>query len=193
MSDRAKLVRDILSRIREGDESALDRLVPLVYDDLRRIARRHLRAERPDHTLRTTDLVHEAYLEIAPGDGEWQDRAHFMAACSTVMRHILVDHARRKGALKRGGDRIRVTLDDDISGGEPQIEEVVALHDALARLGERSPRMEKVVEYRFFGGMTVADTAEALDLSRRTVEREWTRARAYLHRALAQDAGPPDA
>ena len=192
MPDRTKHVRVLLSELREGDESALDRLLPLVYDDLRRIARRHLRGERPDHTLRTTALVHEAYIEIAGGDGEWRDRAHFMAACSTVMRHLLVDHARRKSALKRGGDRVRVTLDDELSGEDPRVEDVVELHDALSRLGEHDPRLEKVVECRFFGGMTVADTAEALDLSRRTVERDWTRARAYLHRALAPDENHPD-
>jgi RNA polymerase sigma factor (TIGR02999 family) len=169
----------------DGDRSAFDRLVPLVYDDLRRIAHRHLQLERQGHTLNTTALVHEAYVKLADQDEcTWRDRACFFAMASRVMRNILVDHARRRRAQKRGGDRVRLSLDEGLARVEQESEELLALDEALEALGERDARLERVVECRFFGGMKVEETAEALGVSKRTVERDWTRAKAYLYRAL---------
>ena len=160
--------------------------MPLVYDDLRRIAHRRLQSERTDHTLDTTAVVHEAYLALVEqATATWNDRAHFFAVAARVIRHVLIDHARRRGAQKRGGGEVRVPLQEDLVSIQtaPNID-LVALDAALAELGERDPRLERVVECRFFGGMTVQETAAALDTSVRTVERDWTRARAYLYQAL---------
>jgi RNA polymerase sigma factor (TIGR02999 family) len=171
-----------------GDEGAFDRLIVLVYDDLRAIARHHLRLDRPDHTIDTTALVHEAYIRLVRyEDGEWRGRAQFFAFASKAMRRILIDYARARRAVKRGGTRIRVPLQDDAGAVDADVAELLALDDALERLGERNERMARVVECRFFGGLSVAETAETLDCSVRTVERDWTRARAYLHYALAMD------
>lgn len=175
-----------LRRSAEGDEKALDRLFPLLYDDLRRIAHRRLRAERPGHTLDTTALVNEAYLRLVGGSGAtWESRVHFFAVAAKVMRHILVDYARRRRAEKRGGGAVRVSLQDDMVVEEPRIDDLLALDEALTALSERHERMGEVVEYRFFGGMTVKEAAQALDVSVRTVERDWRRAKAYLYRELA--------
>jgi len=161
--------------------------VPLVYDDLRRIAHRRLQSERTDHTLDTTAVVHEAYLALVDqATATWNDRAHFFAVAARVIRHVLIDHARRRGALKRGGGDVRVPLKDDLLPAEGMRRQIdlVALDHALAELGKHDPRLERVVECRFFGGMTVPETAAALEMSVRTVERDWTRARAYLYQAL---------
>lgn len=171
-----------------GDRSAFDRLLPLVYEDLRRIARRRLRQERPGHTLSTTALVHEAYLGLVDqATASWRDRAHFFAFASRVIRNILTDYARRRGAAKRGGGAVHVALQEDAAGNEPPVVELLALDEALAALAEKDPRLEQIVECRFFGGMSVKETAEALGLSLRTVERDWTRAKAYLYQALKGD------
>lgn len=163
--------------------------MPVVYDDLRRIARRRLQAERRGHTLDTTAVVHEAYLRLAENpESTWRDRAHFFAVCARVIRHVLVDHARRRGAAKRGGDAVRVTLREGIVGRSPRIIDVLALEQALQALERHDERLGRVVECRFFAGLTVAETAEALDSSRRTVERDWARAKAYLYRALTDPA-----
>ncbi len=178
----------ILSRCADGDRAAFDRLVPLVYDDLKRIAHRRLRAERTDHTLDTTALVHEAYVGLVDqATATWNDRSHFFAVAARVIRNVLVDYARRQGAVKRGGDRVRVPLRPDAAsaGGEENAVELVALDRALTELGRHDPELERVVECRFFAGMTVAETAEALGSSERTVARNWTRARAYLFDALS--------
>lgn len=190
MSREGHEVTQLLAQWRAGDRDALDRLIPLVYDDLRRIARLHLSRERPDHTLDTSALVHESYLQlVGRHEADWQDRAHFFAAVSTAMRHILVDYARRKRASKRGGgDQVRVSLEDVRPAADPpsnrHADDLILLDQALTRLGERDPRMVQVVECRYFGGMPVRDTAEALGISTRTVERDWTRAKAYLYQAL---------
>lgn len=178
-------VTRLLRRWRDGDTDALDRLLPLVYDDLRRIARRHLGGERPGHTLNTTALVNESYLNLVSGEGpDGRDRAQFFALASRVMRNVLVDYARRRRARKRGGDRVRITLEPGLASVEPPVDDLLALDEALEWLGERNGRLARVVECRFFGGMTVAETAEALEVSTRTVERDWARARAHLHRFL---------
>jgi RNA polymerase sigma factor (TIGR02999 family) len=166
--------------------AALDGSFAAFYDELRLIARRHLRHERVGHTLCTTGLVNESYLKLAArDDGRWRDRAQFFALASRAMRHILVDHARGRGTQKRGGGEVQVTLHTgtSIMRGEHLLD-VLALDEALARLGALSPRLERVVECRFFGGLSAEETAEALGTSVRTVEREWSRARAYLLRLL---------
>lgn len=185
MSRRQDRVTRLLRQGARGDEDALDRLFPLVYEDLQRVAHRRLRAERPGHTLNTTALVHEAYVRLVDRTRvEWNDRAHFFAVASRVMRHVLVDYARRKQAQKRGGGAVRVPLQEEMASVEPAFDDLLDLDDALSDLAERHERMGDVVECRFFGGMTVEETAEALSVSVRTVERDWTRAKAYLHRAL---------
>ncbi|MDX1647324.1 MAG: ECF-type sigma factor [Longimicrobiales bacterium] len=189
MTSRGDEITQLMDRWSDGDEDAFDRLVELVYDDLRAIAHRHLMMGPRDAVLDTTVLVHEAYLKLSGSeDGDWPGRAQFFAFCSTVMRRLLIDFARKRQSLKRGGARVRVTLDDAAAVVEEEVLEVLAVNEALEKLESRSPRMARVVECRFFGGMSVAQTAEALGTSVRTVEREWTRARVYLRRAL--DTGP---
>jgi len=185
-------ITQLVARWSEGDEGAFERLIELVYDDLRRIAHRHLALGAPDAVLDTTVLVHEAYLRLAgTGEAAWPGRAQFFAFCSTAMRHILIDFARRRKAEKRGGTRVRVPLVEDTASVDANIEEILVVEDALARLEQRNVRMARIVECRYFGGMSNPETAEALDLSVRTVEREWARAKAYLRQALgAQASGP---
>lgn len=170
----------LLNECADGDDRAFDRLIELVYADLRRIAHRRLQSERADHTLDTTALVHEAYLKLVPQSAaSWGDRAHFFAVASRVIRHVLIDYARRRSADKRSGG-IRVPLREDTAGVAPREVEILDLERALERLASRDPRMEKIVECRFFGGMTVEETAEALGVSTSTVDRDWARARTYL-------------
>jgi RNA polymerase sigma factor (TIGR02999 family) len=181
----AQPVTELLRDYREGNEEAFDRLFPLVYDELRRIAHHLLKRERADHTFSTTALVHECYLNLADRTQcSFQDRAHFFAIAARAMRHLLIDYARKRNAQKRGGDRQRVTLDQEMVSVEEQAADLLALDHALDQLSDRSPRMGRIVECRFFGGLTVQETAEALGVSSRTVQRDWTRAKAYLHRAL---------
>jgi RNA polymerase sigma factor (TIGR02999 family) len=175
----------LLKRSADGDRKAFQRLIPLVYGDLKGIAHRRLRRERSDHALSTTDVVHEAYLRLVPqATATWQDRVHFFAVAARVIRHVLVDHARRQGAEKRGGSAVRIPLREEIAGREGDSVELLALHRALEDLAEKDARLRDVVECRFFAGMTVAETAEAVGVSKRTVERDWTRARTYLYRIL---------
>jgi len=182
-------VTRLLAAAGRGDERALDRLVPLVYDELRGIAARRMAAERNGHTLTTTALVHEAYLELAGLDRiEWKNRAQFFAIAARLMRRILVDHAVRRGAQKRGGDRTRVTLDrvaGALAVGPEHDADLLALDDALARLEDEDGRLARVVECRFFGGMTIEETAAALEISPATVKRDWALARAWLNRELS--------
>lgn len=188
MSDTRSPITRLAEQWGSGDREAFDRLVDLVYDDLKSIAHHHLSAGRRDG-LDTTALVHEAYVKLAAvEEGTWRSRAHFFAFCSKAMRRILIDQARKQKAAKRGGARVRVPLTPEIGGTEDDTADLLALNDALERLEERSPRMAQIVEYRFFGGMSVPEAAEALEVSTRTVERDWTRARAYLHEALTLDA-----
>ncbi|MFV1986792.1 MAG: ECF-type sigma factor [Gemmatimonadota bacterium] len=178
-------VTGLLSECSSGDETAFERLIPLVYEDLRRIAHSRLRSERADHTLNTTAVVHEAYLRLVnQATATWRDRAHFFAVSSRVIRHVLIDYARRRSQQKRGGGQIMVSLRDDLTGEEPRTIELLALEEALAWLAEHDSRLERLVECRFFGGMTMEDSAAALGVSLRTAERDWTRAKAYLAQAL---------
>ena len=191
-SRNADDVTRLLGECADGDRDAFERLVPLVYDDLRRIARRRLAAEQTGHTLDTTAVVHEAYLKLVDqATATWQDRAHFFAVAARVIRHVLVDHARARNAAKRGGDAIRVPLREDLDGGAPDMVDLLALDEALERLGRHDPRLVQVVEYRFFGGMTLRDTAQALGVSRRTAVRDWKRARAYLY-TIFDEGGQAD-
>lgn len=172
----------------QGDESAQERLFPLIYDDLRRIARRHRRSLDADQTIETTGLVHEAYLRLVDWDQcEWRDRVQFFAVASRAVRSVVIDEVRRRLAVKRGGDRIQVPLDDQNLGSAGPLEEILAVHEALDKLAEEEPRMARVVECRFFGGMEIAETAEALAISPRTAERDWQRGKLYLYEILRPD------
>jgi RNA polymerase sigma factor (TIGR02999 family) len=178
-------VTSLLQRVRSGDDDALDDLMPVVYEELRRIARRHLRGQAAGHTLQTTALVHEAFLRLARGrQAGWTDRVHFYAVAATAMRQVLVDHARRRGASKRGGDYDRVGLATGDLGIDTQAELMVEIDDALQKLSALDPRLTRVVECRFFAGMSEPETAAALGVTDRTVRRDWVKARAWLHREL---------
>jgi len=174
-----------------GDREALQSLIALVYDELRKLAHHSIRSGRPDAVLDTTVLVHEAYLRLARVEAStWPSRSHFFAFCSTAMRQVVIDYARRHGAVKRGGGRVHVPLTGGMAVSDDNIAEVLVVEDALMRLEQRNSRMARIVECRFYGGMTAEETAEALSTSKRTVEREWARARVYLRHALADDDEP---
>lgn len=171
---------------RPSSQDALDRLVPGVYDELRAVARRQLAARGNGNTLSTTDLVHEAYLKLLEQQRvTWRDRPHFVALASVAMRHVLVDRARARLAEKRDGHRQRVTLDAELIAAEDQPEAMLQLNDAIERLALVEPRLARVVDCRFFGGLTDDEIAEALDVTRRTVQRDWVKARLLLRRALS--------
>lgn len=179
-------ITQLLQAHAEGDRAALDALLPLVYDELRRLAHGRLRGERAGHTLSTTALVHEAYLKLAGLNRmDWQGRAHFFAVASQAMRNVLVDYALHRKAQKRGGGRHRVSLEDIDLGAEADVEALLVLDDALRRLEARDARQAQVVACRFFGGMSIDETAHALGISAATVSRDWTMARAWLATVLA--------
>lgn len=181
-------ITGLLTAMRQGDSRARDRLIPIVYQELRKIASRYLRRERGSHTLQTTALVHEAYLRMVGGShAAWQDRTHFFAVAATVMRRILVDHARSRGAGKRGGRQVRVEWKDALAFVEGRLDEVLAVDEALSRLSRWDARQGQVVELRFFGGLTEAEIADLLGLSLRTVKRDWSLARAWLRAELEGD------
>jgi RNA polymerase sigma factor (TIGR02999 family) len=176
---------DILTELRSGRRESLDRLLPLVYAELRAIAHRQLAARDRGGTLQTTALVHEAYLKlIDQSHAQWKDRAHFLALASLAMRHVLVDRAKARLALKRGGEQRRITLDDEAIGADEQPEALLQLDEAMNRLAQVQPRLARVVECRFFGGLTEEEIAEALGVTVRTVQRDWAKARMLLRRAL---------
>jgi RNA polymerase sigma factor (TIGR02999 family) len=178
-------ITDLLLQVRQGSPDAMDRLFPLVYGELRRIAHRQLLGERPGHTLGTTGLVHETYLKLVDQTRvQWRDRAHFFALASRAMRQILVDYARRYRAQRRGGGMKRVSLSEAAPVEEKQAELVLAVHEALERLSAMNERLSRVVECRYFAGLTEEETAEALGLSARTVERDWLKAKGWLYQEL---------
>ena len=180
-----KEVTDLLIEWGEGNQEALNRLMPLVYDELRRLASRYLRNERSGHTLQTTALVHEAYLKLVDQKNtSWENRVQFFAAAAQVMRHILVDYARSRRAFKRGGDYCRLSLNDAIISSEEKDPDLLTLHEALDNLSAIDTQQSRVVELRVFGGLTVEETAEALGISPRTVKREWSMAKAWLHKQI---------
>lgn len=180
-------VTRLLAELGRGGTGALDRLVPILYNELRQIARRHMRGERLGHTLDTTALVHEAYVKLVGLDQmHWQNRAHFLAVAAQAMRRVLVDHAVGRRTQKRGGARQRVPLEDVPPGPEQPIETLLALDAALCRLEAVDGRLTRVVECRYFGGMSVEETAQALQVSAATIKRDWSIARAWLNRELRE-------
>jgi RNA polymerase sigma factor (TIGR02999 family) len=179
-------VTDLLARWSEGDVAAREALVSLVYDELRRIARRCLAGQRSDHTLQPTALVHEAYLRLVRRDSvPWQNRAHFFAMAAQVMRQILVDHARRHTAAKRGGGTVTLLFEDGPAAERSSVVDLIALDDAMQRLAALDPRQCQIVELRFFGGLSIEETAEVVDISPATTKREWATARIWLHNAMS--------
>ncbi len=178
-------VTRILDSLTDGDRSAARDLLPVVYSQLRSLANIYLNNERPDHTLQATALVHEAYLKITESKPqEWDGRSHFFRVAAAVMRHILIDHARNKGRLKRGGDRKKLPLDEAIIAFEDRAIDLVALDEALTELSRLDQRPSRVVELRFFGGLTVEETAEVLGVTDRTVKSDWATAKAWLLRTM---------
>jgi RNA polymerase sigma factor (TIGR02999 family) len=178
-------VTELLLELRDGRAGALDRLFPLVYQELHRIARRAIRGERTGHTLGTTGLVHEAYLRMADQTRlEYRDRAHFYGVAARAMRHILVDYARRHRAAKRGGAKKVIVLDEALLGVEDRAEALLALDDALSDLEKLDPRLGQVVQCRFFGGLTEEETGEVLGVTARTVRRDWLKAKGWLYHQL---------
>lgn len=178
-------ITHLLRDYADGDRAALDRLMPLLYADLKRLAQRQLRGERHRITLDTDALVHEAYFKLVDADkARPVDRSHFLGLCGRAMRQVMVDRARRRGAARRGGNARPVTLDEALIGGATQIDEVLAIDRALEQLGRHDPRLVRVVECRFFAGLTDDETAVALGVTARTVQRDWRRARAWLLLAL---------
>ena len=167
----------------EGDKAALDKLIPIVQDELRRLARSHMRRERPGHTLQTSALINEAYLRLVDGSVAWKNRSHFFGIAARLMRQILVDHARALSSLKRGGDQLRVSLSDvaDVGG---RAAELIALDEALENLAALDEQQSRIVELRYFSGLTIEETAESLNISTATVEREWRSARAWLRHQM---------
>jgi RNA polymerase sigma factor (TIGR02999 family) len=178
----------------QGDRAALDRLTPLVYDEIRRIAHRYVQREHEGHTLQTTALINEAYLRLAGSQNvAWQNRAHFFAVTAQVMRHILIDHARRRHYVKHGGEAQRVAFDEALAAedatrmSQPRAAELLALDEALDELAKLDPRKSRVVELRYFGGLSLEETAEILEVSPMTVRREWRAAKAWLYKRVMSD------
>lgn len=179
-------VTALLQRVRGGDAAAEEQLIPLVYEELRRAAEYLLRREQAGHTLQPTDLVHEGYLKLLGGEaGDARSRRHFIAIAARAMRQVLVDHARRRGAAKRGAGYVEVRVTNADAGMDVDLAELIALDDALERLGKRNPRLPRVVELRFYAGLTDDEIADVLGVTSRTVQRDWATARAWLYKELA--------
>lgn len=184
----SEAVTDLLHRVQQGERDALERLSPLVYQELHRIAARCMRGERPGHTLQPTALVHEALLRLVGAEVPWRDRVHFYAVAARQMRHILVDHARSRCRDKRGGDVLHVSLDDTADIAAPERIDLLELDDALKALAAFDQRKHDIIELHYFGGLTVEETALALRVSPKTVQRELRLAEAWLHHALRTPA-----
>ena len=184
-STSAPQVTELLLHCGQGDPCAREKLIPLIYGELRRIARNHLRNERAGHTLQSGALVNEAYLRIfGEQSPEWKNRAHFFGVAAQVMRHILVDHARQRAAAKRGGGAPRIALDPHLAIPQTRDMDILALDDALDRLAELDAQQSRLIELRFFGGLSIVETAAVLNVSAATVKREWATARAWLQREM---------
>jgi RNA polymerase sigma factor (TIGR02999 family) len=185
MKEGSAEITQLLARLNSGDSAVSARLIALVYPELRAIAGRAMRRERPDHTLQATVLVHEAYMRLVAQTGmQWENRAQFFGIAASVMRRVLVDYAREHRALKRGGAAAKVTLDDALVVSEDHLDRVLMIDDSLRKLAEVDPAQSRVVELRFFAGMNVEETAEALGISTATVKREWSHAKAWLQRDM---------
>ena len=187
MTDNSpKQVTQLLLDCSGGDQAAVDRLIPYVYDELHRLARRYIRQERAEHTLQATALVNEAYLRLVDQrQVRWQNRAHFFGIAAQLMRRILIDYARKRGYAKRGGGAVKIALDDGVTISQQRAADLVALDDALKQLTSIDLQQSRVVELRFFGGLTIEETAEVLKVSPDTVKREWSTAKAWLYREIA--------
>jgi RNA polymerase sigma-70 factor (ECF subfamily) len=186
--DKSGGITELLAEVRKGDEAALGRLIPIVYQELRRLAAHYMKPERTSHTLQATALVHEAYLRLAgQKQPDWRDRTHFFAVASQVMRNLLVDHARARRRLKRGGG-CELQLDEALTLAAFENKEVLALEEALQRLSRIDPRQERIVELRYFGGLSIEEVATVLGISERTVKREWQMARAWLYAEVREKA-----
>ena len=182
-------ITQLLNQWSDGDERALDRLTPLVYEELRQQAARYLRRERPGHTMQTTALINEAYLRLIDAkEVRWQGRAHFFAIAANLMRRILVDHARQRNAAKRGGSPLHVTLDRIVATAKQSNVDVLSIDEALTKLAAIDRQQAQIVELRFFSGLSVEETAAALGISPRTVKRDWSVARAWLRREIGEQA-----
>jgi RNA polymerase sigma factor (TIGR02999 family) len=178
-------VTRLLNDWSDGDSTALDELIPIIYDELRSLAAHYLRRERADHTLQPTALVHEAYFRLVDQkEVRWQSRAHFFGIAAQMMRRVLIDHAKSQGRAKRGGGRQKVDLDQAAGLSEEQASEVMALDDALEALARIDPRKSKIVELRYFGGLSVEETAEVLGVSPNTIMRDWAMAKAWLYNEI---------
>ncbi len=189
-SDDPGSITRLLRAHRDGERAAFDRLVDVVYEDLRRMARQQMRRARPGQTLDTAGLVHEAWARLVEESGiDWQDRSHFYAIVARAMRFVVVDRARRRGAQKRGANAAQVELDSGIAAAAPSVELVLGIDQAIARLEAFNARLARIVELRFFAGLSDEEIGAALDVSARTVQRDWLRARAWLQRVLAE--APP--
>jgi RNA polymerase sigma factor (TIGR02999 family) len=184
-------ITDLLSRWNQGEGAAREELVPLVYDELRRIARRYLAGQSPGHTLQSAALVHEAYIRLVGHSSvHWDDRAHFFAVAAQLMQRILVDHARKRRAAKRGQGRVTLTLDERLMPAKQLELDLIALDDALNELSRMNAHQSRLVEMRFFTGLSIEETARALGISTATVKRDWSVARAWLYREMARTASP---
>lgn len=188
--DSQNSVTELLARWNQGDDGAREALIPLVYDELRRVAKRKLAGQRSDHTLQPTALVHEAYIRlINRKSGQMNDRAHFFALASQMMRQILVDHARMRNSAKRGGGEVTLLLDRDVGVEEPINFDLLGLDNAMKRLAVLDPRQSRLVELRFFGGLSIEEAAKIIEISPATAKREWATARVWLHHAMEGGAG----
>jgi RNA polymerase sigma factor (TIGR02999 family) len=188
VSPERQEVTQLLQQWRGGNKEALDRLMPYVYDQLRKLASKYLRSERPDHTLRATALVHEAYVRLIDSNVDWQDRVHFFAVSARLLRRILVDHAKSRNRHKRGGDFQKIPIDEAILVGPQSDRGIVELDEALQRLAEQDQRKSELIELLFFGGLTYEEAAAALQISPATVHRELKLAKAWLYRELGDGA-----
>lgn len=188
MADRD--VTTLLTDWRRGDRSALDELMPKVYEELRSLAAGYLRWERPDHTLRSTALVHEAYMRLVGSNVDWENRKHFFGVAAQIVRRILVDHARAAATAKRGGGALLLSTNEEVNPSSERAPELIALDDALTALAAIDARQARIVELRYFAGLTVEETAEVMAISAATVKREWAVAKAWLYRELAGTAAP---
>ena len=187
MTPSPAAVRQMVERVSPRDQRAVSELMPVVYDELRRLARRYVGRDRAARSIQATDLVHEAYLRLAKDKKRnWTGRTHFLAIAAIAMRQILVERARARGASKRGGSQVRVTLDDALVAGKGAPLDLVALDDALSALADLDARQARIVELRFFGGLTIDETAEAVGVSPATIKRSWTMAKAWLRREMGK-------
>jgi RNA polymerase sigma factor (TIGR02999 family) len=184
-------VTQLLVKLGDGDQSALDELLPLVYDELRRLADRYLRRERSDHTLQATALVNEAYLRLVDQHVPWQNRAHFFGVAAEMMRRILVDHAREHKAQKRGSGQLKLSLDEAINMSDERASDLIALDEALNALAEFDPQKSRIVELRFFAGLSIEETARVLGIGTATVIRQWRMAKAWLYHEVSKDSNEP--